>query len=702
MAKNKTTDMARKLAPFITGMASDVSEETAIKEIEAVLQALETHKGSADHDDDPHKWTALNEFFQVLGVVGLTPLNQTSDIGSVTNLFAKGYFAELSTLIFKKENVLVMDGTFVITKQSGKFPSDVSATDTQIDFGQNLTVGDFLLLRAEGKQEFMRVGTKVSGTKYNVTRNLDGTGADSWPAQSVYFVRGHQGDGWLELTATDDQRFSVFVQGAAWNNTTEIGRFGKLDGWQGAGLTGYGIAIGNYASGIYYIYTPTTGVVVSNGGGGVRIDSDGLTAKNRTTGTMIAPIKIIHNQDGSDMITFSGGWGVGNMAGRIELISPESLQSEYTMFTLRAVNKNNGVQTATAELFLHARNDGGKSATFNCPLDAQDITYAPAPHNIPRADATGKLDAGWLPTTHDDHGQLTGLADDDHTQYTKHPKSSTDNAIVRWDGTGGRTIQDSGVTIDDSNNIKVGTAPVPTSVTSSTDNAIVRFDGTGGNKIQNSGVTIDDNGKLSGNGLDGWIYDTDTWSYVSATSFKITGKDVRYKFPKGTKIKLVQSGSTKYFYVVATAYTSGDTIITITGGSDYTLASATISGQAYSYAAAPQSFPQWFNWTPTFTGFSTVPTGIHKFSVIGSTCFANIRESSGTSNSTAFAISAPITPLEMTYFPIRLMDSGAWGVNPGLARINTTGVIDIYKDLNASATTNTGSKYAQFMCSYEF
>jgi hypothetical protein len=292
-------------------------------------------------------------------------------------------------------------------------------------------------------------------------------------------------------------------------------------------------------------------------------------------------------------------------------------------------------------------------------LNNAEIKTTPSPNAIPRADATGKLDAGWLPTIHDDHGQLTGLADDDHTQYTKHPASSTDNAIVRWDGTGGRTIQ-------------------------------------------NSGVTIDDNGKLSGDGLDGWIYDTDTWSYVSTTSFKIAGKDVRYRFPKGTKIKLVQSGSTKYFYVVATAYTSGNTIITITGGSDYTLASATISGQAYSYAAAPQSFPQWFNWTPTFTGFSTVPTGIHKFSVIGSTCFANIRETSGTSNSTAFAISAPITPLELTYFPIRLMDSGAWGVNPGLARINTTGVIDIYKDLNASATTNTGSKYAQFMCSYEF
>ena len=166
-----------------------------------------------------------------------------------------------------------------------------------------------------------------------------------------------------------------------------------------------------------------------------------------------------------------------------------------------------------------------------------------------------------------DHGSLSGLTDDDHTQYTKHPASSTDNAIVRWDGTGGRTLQ-------------------------------------------NSSVAIDDNGKLSGNGLDGWIYDTDTWTYVSATSFKITGKDVQYKFPKGTKIKLVQT-STKYFYVVATAY-STDTTITVTGGSDYSLANSAISGQAYSYAAAPQDFPKRFAYTPTVTyaGGTTNPSSI--------------------------------------------------------------------------------------------
>jgi hypothetical protein len=257
-----------------------------------------------------------------------------------------------------------------------------------------------------------------------------------------------------------------------------------------------------------------------------------------------------------------------------------------------------------------------------------------------------------------DHGQLTGLADDDHTQYTKHPATSTDNAIVRWDGTGGRTLQ-------------------------------------------NSSVAIDDNGKLSGDGLDGWIYDTDTWTYVSATSFKIAGKNVAYRFPKGTKIKLVNDGSTKYFYVVAATF-STDTTITITGGSDYSLVSGTISGQAYSYAAAPQNFPQRFNWAPSFTGFSTPPTGTHRFCIIGNLCHVFIHESSGDSNSTTFEFTAPVTSIMNIYEPVRLCNNGSIGVNPGMAVITTDGKIKVYLSLAGNLTTASGTKYVQFEAAYLF
>lgn len=88
---------------------------------------------------------------------------------------------------------------------------------------------------------------------------------------------------------------------------------------------------------------------------------------------------------------------------------------------------------------------------------------------------------------------------------------------------------------------------------------------------------------------DGWQPDSDTWKYVSATSFKIEGKNVTERFPVGTKIKLSQT-SVKYFYVLSATY-STDTTVTVTGGSTYSLANAAITSPHYSYADTPQGFP---------------------------------------------------------------------------------------------------------------
>ena len=107
--------------------------------------------------------------------------------------------------------------------------------------------------------------------------------------------------------------------------------------------------------------------------------------------------------------------------------------------------------------------------------------------------------------------------------------SSTDNAIVRWDGTDGYSVQDSGIIIDDADNISGavnisatsfnsveltdagggtqfladdGTYKTPSGggdvlgPSSSVDEAIARFDSTTGKLLQNSSVTIDDNGNV--------------------------------------------------------------------------------------------------------------------------------------------------------------------------------------------------------------
>lgn len=55
---------------------------------------------------------------------------------------------------------------------------------------------------------------------------------------------------------------------------------------------------------------------------------------------------------------------------------------------------------------------------------------------------------------------------------------------------------------------------------SATDNAVARFDGAGGGTIQNSAVTIDDNGVLAGHRIGAWTSNADAAvnGYVTVTS----------------------------------------------------------------------------------------------------------------------------------------------------------------------------------------
>lgn len=90
------------------------------------------------------------------------------------------------------------------------------------------------------------------------------------------------------------------------------------------------------------------------------------------------------------------------------------------------------------------------------------------------------------------------------------PGSATDNAVARYDATTGKLIQGSLVTIDDAGNISLpggaGVDGVDVSALgalavagpgSATDNAVTRFDGTGGKTVQNSLVVIDDTGNIT-------------------------------------------------------------------------------------------------------------------------------------------------------------------------------------------------------------
>lgn len=194
-----------------------------------------------------------------------------------------------------------------------------------------------------------------------------------------------------------------------------------------------------------------------------------------------------------------------------------------------------------------------------------------------------------------------------------------------------------------------------------------------------------------------WMDVTDTMTYSSATTITIAGDPVAYnRYTKGTRLKLTQT-TAKYFVVVNSDAVGSDSVITITGGSDYTLANAAIASPYYSYGNPPD-YPTWFNWTPTPTGFSSVPTGtVYRFSVTGNTCMAFIRQGNGTSNDTVFTIPAPITAKTLTNAQwetmCRVTDAGSIQASPGYMYIASAQTsITVHKTLQDGAWTNTGNK----------
>jgi len=84
-------------------------------------------------------------------------------------------------------------------------------------------------------------------------------------------------------------------------------------------------------------------------------------------------------------------------------------------------------------------------------IHGTNFTQEANPYNTPMAGADGKLSADWIPQL--PHSGLSGLTTDDpHTQYVKDAGTVTDNAIVRFDTTDGRTIQNSLFLVDDTGN----------------------------------------------------------------------------------------------------------------------------------------------------------------------------------------------------------------------------------------------------------
>jgi hypothetical protein len=158
--------------------------------------------------------------------------------------------------------------------------------------------------------------------------------------------------------------------------------------------------------------------------------------------------------------------------------------------------------------------------------------------------------------------------------------------------------------------------------------------------------------QLSGADLqnwDGFIPLPLTPVYGSASTFTYPA-DLTGILSAGDKIKVTNNGSVKYFYVLPpVTFSAGNSTVTLTGGSDYSLVnsgSPVMASLYYSKMATPTGFPQYFNYTPTYTNL-TVGNGTHasRFSINGRTVSGSLGFTMG---STSVMGSNPTATLPVT------------------------------------------------------
>jgi hypothetical protein len=285
-------------------------------------------KGSDSGDAISTEWMRINASGDVgigtsspaakLDVVGsgqfsgsiFPALSDVSDIGSNTKFWRKAFVSEFDAFTLATGTTSVVGGWLMLAKGEGTLALDLAAASTTFDFGKTMTPGHFVLMRAVGQVEYIQIGTLVSGTNYNITRNLDGSGANLWPAGTTYAILGTNGDGRIELNSSDTPRISVINQGATYSAQTEIMRFGDLDGMPGVAGQTWGMYIGDasqylkFANGVLSISGNGSGLTSIDGG---HITSGSITANklavNCITAAQIAAGTITATEIMADTIT---------------------------------------------------------------------------------------------------------------------------------------------------------------------------------------------------------------------------------------------------------------------------------------------------------------------------------------------------------------------------------------------------------------
>ena len=190
----------------------------------------------------------------------------------------------------------------------------------------------------------------------------------------------------------------------------------------------------------------------------------------------------------------------------------------------------------------------------------------------------------------------------------------------------------------------------------------------------------------------GWTEVPDgLWSYASATTITVPSGAASI-YAVGDQVRLKQGGAYKYFYVIGVA----DTVLTVTGGSDFTVANATITDVAFSKCGGV-GHPKKFSFTTNPQGFSAIVQNIAEFAMNGRSVNVYV-DIGGTSNATTLSFNVPVGTFG-GYILTGWVYSPAISVNSPLIEGSST-TFNVYKDGALTAWASSGDKRVLLNFSY--
>ena len=277
--------------------AATVSLDCAAPDADSVNVAASSEGSNSTYSRSDHThnldegiaptWTSGHTFQATMSTYDVLPgATDSYDLGSSTYWYSQMFVSQINAAVFAEEQIALLGGWLYVSHDAGTFAAEVGASDTTIDFGKAMTVSDFIVVKAYDKSgtvktEYIQVGSLVSGTTYNVTRDLAAAhGTDpNWAAGTPFAVLGQTGDGRIELNAYDAPRIQIIVQDDAvtYSNTTEYLRLGDMNGAFGSDAADeWGLGVGDYSGGNYLAYNTTDGFEMKTGDGALKLSDTGM------------------------------------------------------------------------------------------------------------------------------------------------------------------------------------------------------------------------------------------------------------------------------------------------------------------------------------------------------------------------------------------------------------------------------------------